>query len=236
LAWLDLPPASHWLDVGCGTGALSQTILIQTMPAAVKGIDRSPAYIDYAKSHIQDSRASFEVGDAQNLPVESAAFDTVVSALVLNFIPDIPLALSEMSRVIKPGGVVAIYVWDYAHKMELMRYFWNAAILLNPAALELDEGRRFPICSPEPLLNLFEAAGLHELEVRPIDVLTHFRDFDDYWSPFLQGQGPAPSYAMSLDETHRLALREQIRATLPVASDGRISLIARAWAVRGRSD
>lgn len=131
--------------------------------------------------------------------------------------------------------MVAAYVWDYAGKMELMRYFWDAAVALDPAAYELDEGRRFPVCQPEPLAKLFAEAGLHRVEVRPIDVPTDFRDFDDYWSPFLGGQAPAPGYAMSLSEEGRAKLRERIRSKLPIAEDRAIHLIARAWAVRGRT-
>jgi hypothetical protein len=117
--------------------------------------------------------------------------------------------------------------------MELMRYFWDAAVALKPADLERDEGRRFPICQPGPLQRLFEGAGLRKVEVRSIDVPTRFRNFEDYWTPFLGGQFPAPDYAMSLDEAARAALRERIRVHLPIAADGSIPLIARAWAVRG---
>jgi hypothetical protein len=129
---------------------------------------------------------------------------------------------------------VAAYVWDYAGKIELMRYFWDAAVELDRAALELDEGRRFPLCRPAPLAELFTNARKRAVETRAIDVPTRFRDFDDYWTPFLGGQGPAPGYAMSLSEERRSALRDRIRARLPIAEDGSIDLIARAWAVRGR--
>src|SRR5512139_2728726 len=117
--------------------------------------------------------------------------------------------------------------------MELMCRFWQAARALDPAAAALDEAVRFPGCAPAPLEALFGAAGLSEVATRAIEVPTRFRDFDDYWSPFLGGQGPAPAYAMSLPEDRRAALREAIRASLPVASDGSIRLAARAWAVRG---
>jgi hypothetical protein len=116
-----------------------------------------------------------------------------------------------------------------------MRHFWDAAGSLDPAALPLDEGRRFPICRPEPLAALFRDAGLAEVDVRALDVPTVFRDFDDYWTPFLGGQGPAPGYCSSLDEARRTTLRERIRARLPVQPDGRIPLTARAWAARGRA-
>ena len=138
-----------------------------------------------------------------------------------------------MARAAKPGGLVAAYVWDYASKMQFMRQFWNAAVALDPFAADLDEGRRFPLCNPGPLTDLFHSVGLTDVEVRPIDIWTVFKDFDDYWLPFLGSQGPAPGYAMSLSEERRTALRERIRATLPFAPDGSIPLLARAWAVRG---
>jgi uncharacterized protein YbjT (DUF2867 family) len=117
--------------------------------------------------------------------------------------------------------------------MQFMRHFWDAAAALDPAAAELDEGRRFPICWPEALEQLFQAARLKAVEVRPIEIATDFRDFDDFWSPFLGGQGPAPGYVMSLSEERRAALRERIRARLPSSANGSIPLVARAWAVRG---
>lgn len=234
LAWLSVPVDQKWLDVGCGTGALTQTILQTAKAESVKGIDPSAGFVEYARAKTADPRASFEVGDAQNLPVDTASFDAVVAGLVLNFVPQPSRAAAEMVRAAQPGGVVAAYVWDYAGKMELMRYFWDAAVALNAAAVDLDEGRRFPMCSQGPLRDLFTGAGLKNVDVQAIDVPTRFRDFDDYWSPFLGGQAPAPGYAMSLNEERRTALRERIRSKLPAARDGSIQLIARAWAVRGR--
>ena len=235
LTWLAVPVASAWLDVGCGTGALSQTILEVASPATVAGIDPSEGYVAYARQQAADGRARFQVGDAQALPFDPATFDAVVSGLVLNFVPEPHRAVAEMLRVARPGGVVAAYVWDYAGKMELMRNFWDAAVTLDPWALELDEGRRFPLCRPDALLQLFEDAGLTRVEVRAIDVPTLFRDFDDFWSPFLGGQAPAPGYAMSLSDERRTALRERIRDHLPIAPDGSIHLVARAWAVQGKA-
>ena len=140
-----------------------------------------------------------------------------------------------MVRVVRPGGIVASYVWDYAGEMQLMRYFWDAAVALDPSSRSLDEGVRFPICKPEPLMSLFTEAGLQNVRVQALDVPTHFRDFDEYWTPFLGGQGPAPGYAMSLDEERRSRLRDHIRDHLPSGHDGTIQLIARAWAVAGRT-
>jgi SAM-dependent methyltransferase len=220
------------VDVGCGTGVISQTILDLADPLQVTGIDAEP-YLALARQRVQDARAYFEVGDAQSLPLASASTDATVSGLVLNFVADSKQAVSEMARVTRPGGVVAAYVWDYAGKMQLMRHFWNAAAALDPAAIPLDQGRRFPLCNPDALETLFRGTGLHDVMVRAIDIDTHFKDFDDYWQPFLGGQSAGPGYTMTLSEERRDALRERIRASLPFALDGSIPLVARAWAVRG---
>jgi SAM-dependent methyltransferase len=234
LGWLRVPPGSEWLDIGCGTGALTAAILDQAQPASVLAIDPSAGFVEHARAHVADARASFEIGDAQQLPVESKRFDAVVSALVLNFVAKPELAAGEMARAARSGATVAAYVWDYAGKMDLMRYFWQAAVELDAAAAALDEGRRrVPLCQPAPLEALFVGAGLSAVEVRPLDIETPLRDFDDYWTPFLGGQGSAPGYAMSLNDPDRATLRERIRSALPVGPAGSIELGARAWAVRG---
>jgi SAM-dependent methyltransferase len=151
-----------------------------------------------AASAIRTPRSA--IGDAKALPVEDETFDVAVAGLVLNFVADPARALCEMQRAVRPGGSVAVYVWDYAGEMQLMRRFWEAAAALDPAARELDEGQRFPICKPGPLRALFAEAGLGGIQDREIDVPTVFRDFEDYWSPFLGGQGPAPGYCVSLSE------------------------------------
>lgn len=228
---LAISAGKRWLDGGCGTGAVTETILAAASPAAVTGVDSSEAYLAYARAHIQDPRAAFELGDLQSLPFVDAAFDVVLSGLVLNFVPDQLRALRELARVARPGGTLAVYLWDYAGELQFMRHFWDAAAALDPAAP--DEGSRFPICRPEPLKALFAAAGLRDVEVRAVDVPTVFRDFDDFWSPFLGEQGPAPRYVMALGEAARAALRERLREQLPTAVDGSIPLIARAWAAHG---
>lgn len=231
--WLALPKSREWLDMGCGTGALSECILANAAPARVAGVDPSAGFLEVARSRLTDARASFTVADARETGLASASFDAVVSGLVLNFVPQPEKAVAEMRRLTRPGGCVAAYVWDYGGMMQLMRHFWNAAAALDSAAAELDEGKRFPMCAPQPLQRLFEARGLTKVETRAIDIVTQFRDFDDYWRPFLGGQGPAPGYAMSLNEAARSRLRERLRESLPFASDGSIPLVARAWAVRG---
>jgi SAM-dependent methyltransferase len=233
VTWLDVPGGGRWLDVGCGTGAVTDAVLVHCAPVEVVGVDQSDGFVAHAAAHVTDPRARFEVASATALSFADGAFDAVVSGLVLNFVPEPEHAAVELSRVTRRGGTVAAYVWDYAGEMQLMRHFWDAAGELDPRARELDEGARFPLCQPEPLRALFEAAGLTGVLVSPIDVQTTFRDFDDYWNPFLGGQAPAPAYAMSLSEHDRDALRERLRARLPHAADGTIGLMARAWAVRG---
>jgi len=232
LAWLDIPAGKRWLDIGCGTGALSQTILANTQPAGVAGVDPSEGFLAFARTRVP--QAEFRVGDAQALTFEDGSFDAAVSGLVLNFVPDSAKAAGEMRRVVRTGGTAAAYVWDYAGEMQLMRRFWDAAAAVDPAARALDEGPRFPLCRPDALRALWTAAGLQDIQVRTIDVPTVFKDFDDYWSPFLGGQGPAPTYCMSLPEDHRARLRRHLHDTLPFEADGSIRLIARAFAVRGR--
>lgn len=233
LDWLAVAPGARWLDIGCGTGALTEAILDRASPAHVEGLDRSLDYVLHARRRSGDPRAAFVVADASALPRRSGSADAAVSALVLNFLPRPEDAVAEMVRVVRGGGTVATYLWDYEGRMELIRRFWDAAVELDPDAAALDEARRFPLARHDALLALFRGAELLDVECRAIDVPTHFRDFDDYWRPFLGGQGPAPGYAMSLGEERRADLRECIRAELPIARDGSIDLIARAWAVRG---
>jgi SAM-dependent methyltransferase len=235
IEWLDMPKGARWLDVGCGTGALTETILKLADPSEVRGIDLSEGFIEYAREHIRDQRVSFAVGSADALPAESGHYGAVVSGLMLNFVPDAAKAIHEMKRAASIDGVIGVYVWDYAEGMEFMRYFWDAAAA-DPLGRELDEGTRFPICKPEALAGSFRAAGLGQVETRAIDIPTHFRDFDDYWQPFLGGTGAAPTYAMSLSEEKRGELRERIRGALPIQGDGSIEMIARAWAVKGIND
>lgn len=231
LSWLGVPPGRRWVDVGCGTGALCAAIAERCSPSSLAGVEPSDGYREAARGNLA-GRAELHPGSASAIPLGDATVDVAVSGLVLNFVPDAHAALLEMARVTGKGGTIAAYVWDYAGKMELMRYFWDAAVELDPAAAKLDEGVRFPICRPAALTARFAGAGLKDSEVRAIDIPTPFANFDDYWQPFLGGQGPAPGYAMSLDEAARARLRDRIAERLPAKPDGSIALIARAWAVR----
>ncbi|HVK40431.1 MAG TPA: methyltransferase domain-containing protein [Candidatus Kapabacteria bacterium] len=233
LAWLDVPAARRWLDVGCGTGALAATIIDRCSPSAVFGVEPSEGFLATARAKL-GGHATLLHGDAMALPLGDASVDVVVAGLVLNFVLEPRAALLEMARVTGAGGTIAVYVWDYSGAMEFIRMLWDVAIELDPAAAALDEGTRFPLCQPAALNALFDDAGLDEVDVRAIDIPTVFADFDEYWQPLLGGQGPAPAYVMSLEESARTALRDRLRERLPIAPDGSISLTARAWAVRSR--
>ena len=232
--WFAAGGDQRWLDLGCGTGALTTAILAGADPAAVVGIDPSAGFLDHARAHVGDARASFRRGDALAVPADADEFDVAVSGLVLNFVPDAGRALAEMRRVTRPGGLLGAYLWDYGRGMELIRRLWEVAGERDPVVRDLDEARRFPLCHPDALRRLFDDGGLHDISLDPIDVPTVFRDFDDYWTPFLGGQGPAPGYVASLSEAHRADLRRRLRERLPIRCDGSIALTARAWAVRGR--
>jgi SAM-dependent methyltransferase len=231
VSWLQVPPGRRWLDVGCGTGALSAAIVDNCSPSSVAAVEPSAGFLKTARENLA-GRAVLHQGSATEIPLDDASVDVVVSGLVLNFVADQRAALAEMARVTSGGGTIGAYVWDYAGRMELIRSFWDAAIALDPDAARMDEGTRFPLCRPDALVALFAAAGLDAPEVTQIDVPTTFASFEDCWRPFLGGQGPAPAYAMSLDEGARARLRDRMRARIATQADGRISLIARAWAIR----
>jgi SAM-dependent methyltransferase len=234
LDWLGIAPGRRWLDVGCGTGALTDAILKRCEPRSVVGVDPSETFVAHAQATVVDDRATFSAGTAARTGLDDGAADVVVSGLVLNFVPDVDEALAEARRVVTPGGVVAVYVWDYADGMQFIRRFWDAAVALDPAARPLDEGVRFLIAAPKPLARAFAVAGLEAVDVRPIEVPTIFPDFDDLWTPFLGGTGPAPVYVASLAEGARDAIRDRLRSSIAEEPDGSVRLEARAWAARGR--
>ncbi|WBY03153.1 methyltransferase domain-containing protein [Ramlibacter tataouinensis] len=234
LAWLDIPPGRRWLDVGCGTGALSAAILERCAPAGVTGVEPSDGFRALAIEQL-GPRARVLPGSAEALPLGDASCDVAVSGLVLNFVPDVAAALAQMRRVVAPGGTIAAYVWDYADRMEVIRLFWEEAVSLDAEAARLHEGARFPLCHPHALKAAFEQAGLAGVEVVPLDGVAAFASFDDYWQPFLGGQGPAPTYASGLPESQRITLRNALQERLAAGGDGSIRLNARAWAVRGAS-
>jgi SAM-dependent methyltransferase len=213
------------LDVGSGTGALSAAAAaIESVQ--VTGIERSAAYVAYAREHV-DGR--FEVGDALALPFSDDAFDRALSMLVLNFVPDPAAALQQMIRVTRPCGVVAAAVWDYGDGMQMLRTFWDAAVALDPDAAPRDE-RHMPLCTHGALAELWRMHGLQDVDEQPLTIEMKFASFDDYWQPFLCGQGPAGVYVSSLAESARHALESRLHERL---GDTGFRLKARAWAVSG---
>ena len=231
LDWLDLPAGLRWVDVGCGTGALSSAILDLASPTSVVGVEPSTGFLDTARERLGE-RVSFHQAGAEELPLADQSADVVVSGLVLNFVPDHERALREAARV-AGGGTVAAYVWDYAEGMEFMRVFWDAAAEVDPSSAELDEAARFPVATADGLARAFASAGLANVHVASLDIPTAFTDFDDLWTPFLGKQGAAPSYLATLDDSTRDAVRDAVRARVTPAADGSIAMVARAWAARG---
>jgi ubiquinone/menaquinone biosynthesis C-methylase UbiE len=232
LKWLAISPNRTWLDVGCGTGTLTKLILENFRPNEIIAIDSSSDFISYAHRSINNQSVKFKVELAQSLKVDSYSIDAVVSGLVLNFVPQPKAAILEMLRVTKPGGKIGIFLWDYAEKMQMLRYFWDAAIALDNKAIEFDEGVRFPLCKKGQLESIVREVGLKNIETKSIEIKTVFKNFDDYWQPFLGNIGPAPNYIMKLKQKDRQKLEVELRKSLPIEDDGSISITARAWAVK----
>jgi SAM-dependent methyltransferase len=233
VSWLRIPIGVHWLDVGCGTGALTNAICTRASPASVIGCDPAEPFIEFARGLSKDDRASFVVAGAGGLPGRAGGYGSVTSLLALNFLPDSKTAVDEMRSLTAAQGVVSACVWDYGGRMEFLRRFWDAATAVDSMARKLDEGKRFPLCSPDALTDLFRACQLSDIRCEPMEIPTEFASFEDYWRPLLGGTGPAPSYVASLDDERRATLARRLEQTLPRGPGGTIGLTARAWAVRG---
>ena len=229
--WLAPPSGATWLDVGCGTGALTAAVLQKCDPVSILAIDQSEGFVQDATKRVGDDRARFQTADAQNLPAGDGQIDVVTSGLVLNFVPDMQKALSEMQRVLKPGGLLSFYVWDYpGGGMGFIDVFWKAAARLDPKAAELDESTRFPVCTPDGLAGACASAGLTGTRIDGIETETVFEDFEAFWKPFTMGAGPAPGYCAALSDHNRAALKAELAKS--VDTGGKIRLPARAWAVK----
>jgi len=234
LEWMAPLPRAHWLEVGCGTGALTEAICHHAAPASLLACDLSPEFLSFARNSIADGSVTFTIAGADDLPRRNGRFDVVVSGLVLNFFPRPLDAVRSMRERIRPGGTLAAYVWDYAAGMQFLRTFWDEAVALDPSAAQLDEGHRFPLCRADALIELFEQAGLVAVETRDFWIPTDFADFDAYWTPFLGATGPAPSYVASLDPDARSRLKQRLQQRVAASTDGPIRLSARALGIRGR--
>jgi SAM-dependent methyltransferase len=235
LDWLDAGSNGRWLDVGCGTGALIQAVLDAEQPREIVGVDPSSTYIAYARRQIEDPRVRYEVGDARALPVASNQYDAVVSGLVINVLPagGQLSAVREMVRAARRGGAVGAYVWDYAGGFSPRALFWEAATALDPAAADVDERTRYPVCDPVQLERLFRMAEMYSVETGAVELEAEFLDFDDYWTPFLAGYGPASHYLLGLPIPAREHLRERLRGELSPHGQAPFRLPIRALSVRG---
>jgi SAM-dependent methyltransferase len=221
------------LDVGSGTGALTAALAKTAPSSRIFGIDPAGSYVALARAHHGSTLISFEIGDAQQMRFDTATFDRTLSLLVVNFIPDVRKAMGEMKRVTKPKGTIAAAVWDYGEGMEMLRVFWDEAVALMPASAAKDE-RNMPLCRRGDLARLWREQGLQDVVEEGLTIETRFGSFDDFWTPFLEKQGPAGAYVASLSAADREALRQRLRRRLlGEGPDKAIVLRARAWAVRG---
>ena len=225
------------LDAGSGTGALSVSIAEKNAQSNVVGIDPSEEYVKYAsRENPFPQRVSYQVGDAQKIHFPNSTFQASLSLLVFNFIPDPKKALNELKRVTQSGGLISAAVWDYGSGMQMLRVFWDAAVSINSAAEKSDE-KHMPLCRSGELASLWEQAGLLNVHEQPLNVSMRFNSFEDFWNPFLLGQGPAGAYVAGLDQTHLATLQNEVKRRLPFTQgqdDARYELFARVWAVRGR--
>jgi SAM-dependent methyltransferase len=222
------------LDVGCGTGSLALA-LAEGRRDRVAGIDIALPYITFARSRQNGAGVDFVVGDACRLPYGDRGFAAAVAQLSLNFVPDSQLALREMRRVVRPGGVVAAAVWDFRGGLVFQRLFWDTAAGLDPAAgAARDRLFSSPLAVPDGLPLLWREAGLGAIERGSITIRMEYADFADFWEPLLGGQGPVGAYVTSLAPEQRSIIEERVRLSyLSGMPDSPRSMTATAWAVRG---
>lgn len=227
-----LRPGHSALDVGCGPGALTAALAERLGADNVAAVDPSEPFARACSERVPG--AQVEVGAAETLPFGDASFDAALSQLVVNFMSDARAGVGEMRRVTRSGGTVAAAVWDYADGMTLLRRFWDAAVALDPAAANLDEGASMPYCRPDELRELWRAAGLQDVETSELAVEAAYSDFDDLWQPLESGVGPSGAYAAGLPPERRNRLRDALHRRLDTG-DGPFRLTARAWCVAGRA-
>ena len=218
------------LDVGSGTGALGGAVTAAAATRRTVGVELSESYVAFARACHPGVR--FVRGDAEHLPFADGCFDRTLSLLTLNFVRETSTAARDMARVTTRGGIVSAAVWDYADGMEMLRVFWDEAVALDPAFDSRDE-RHMPLCRRGELAALWRDRGLENVAETALTLEMRFPSFEDYWQPFLEGQGPAGALAASLSSGKRNALRVRLRRRLLGDDDRPIVIGARAWAVRG---
>ena len=231
LGWLAVRPGLRWLDVGCGTGILAETVLHLCAPGRVDAVDVEPAQVAAATQGPAGARVNFAIGDARHLPYDDASFDVVASALVINFVADRTMAMAEMRRVARPGGVVAAYVWDFAEELSpsgplrkaMRRFGVEAAAVPGTEASDL-----------RALKSLFEATGLGAIETRTIDVCLTYQSFEDFWQAQTPAYAPTAKTIAAMKASDRVNLMRAVERSLPCGPCGTIEYCARANAIKAR--
>jgi SAM-dependent methyltransferase len=233
IAFAGVKNGDRILDVGTGTGSLASTLETTMTSSEIVGVDPSAGFISYAKKNAKSGHTRFEVGDAQALRFQDASFDQTMALLVMNFVPDHNKAIGEMRRVTRPQGVASACVWDYNEGMQMLRFFWDEAVALDPAIEPKDE-RHMKLSREGQLGELWKRAGLVNVQEKPVAIDQAYASFDDYWGSFLRGAGPGGAYVVSLSEERRRQLEARMRKRLlGNREDGPFVLKARAWCVRG---
>lgn len=235
LDFADPGGAGRVLDLGCGTGSLARALAGRSATGRIVGLDASDAYVMHARRRIDDPRVEFRRGDACAIPFPDGSFDGVLSLLMLPFVPRAEAAVAEMRRVARPGAVAAAASWDARGGLVAQRIFLDTAAVLDPAAETLRARNcTRPTTRPGELAAAWRAAGFLEIREAALTIRMEYTEFEDYWGPFVGGQGPAAEYVAGLDAAALAGLREHVRrAYLDGAPDGPRSYAATAWAVRG---
>ena len=232
LQWIAPAKRRKWLDVGCGTGILTEAVLDLCDPLAVVGIDQSTAQIQQASRGPAGQRAMFQQADAADLPFPDASFDLVASALVLNFIPRPALAVQEMCRVARPGGIVSGYVWDFGKDLSPSGPLRRA---MRSVGAEVPDIPGTAYSSEQALRSLLAEAGLQFVESRTIDITLAYSDFEDFWGAQTPRYSPTTGIINAMSESERRRLKRTVHEALAVAPGGKIEYSARVNAIRARA-
>ncbi len=229
LAWLNVPANRDWLDVGCGNGAFTEEIIGKAHPKTVTGIDPAPAQIAFAQSRAGTKGTTFHIGSAQALPFDAAQFDVATMALVISFLPDAAQAVSELVRVVKPGGTIATYMWDLPAGVPVSPIYRTLAKLGHPAPLPPNPA----ISKIEALQALWQNAGLNAVETEILRIEVSFKNFDAFWHSNSIPIGPQGKFIEALPQPVRDELQAELKSQLPTQADGRIVYGSFANAVKG---
>ena len=233
IAFAGVKNGDRVLDIGTGTGSLAAAVEASMPASQIVGVDPSKGFISYAQKNAKSTCVQFDVGDAQALKYKDASFDSTLALLVMNFVPDHHKAITEMRRVTRPQGIISACVWDYDQGMQMLRFFWDEAIALDPAIEPKDE-RHMKLSHQGQLGDLWKKAGLINVKEESLVIDQAYSSFNDYWEPFTKGAGPGGAYVVSLPEDRRRQLEARIRTRLlGDRADGPFTLKAKTWCVRG---